>query len=133
VRTSGFHPARLGPALCGALLAAGPAAAQRLGQGGGADIPVWRVLLALLFCLALGGAAILLLRKRYGGARPLAFGRPRRLQLVENLRLSHQVDLCIVRRDGLEYVLAASPHGVVLVDGTARTGPGEPAPEEVPA
>jgi flagellar biogenesis protein FliO len=96
--------------------AAAPAAAQRLGQGTGTDLPLWRVLLALAFCLALGIAAVLLLRRRYRGARPLTFGRERRLQLVENLRLSHQVDLCIVSRDGHEYLITSGPQGVTLVD-----------------
>ena len=97
--------------------AAAPASAQRLGQAAGSDVSLWRVLLALAFCLALGVGAILLLRRRYRGARPLAFGRERRLQLVENLRLSHQVDLCIVSRDGREYLITASPHGVTVIDG----------------
>jgi flagellar biogenesis protein FliO len=96
--------------------ATAPAMAQRLGQGGGTDVSIWRVVLALLFCLALGGAAIFVLRRRYRGARPLSFGRERRLQLFENIRLSHQVDLCIVSRDGQEYLIAASPQGVTVVD-----------------
>jgi flagellar biogenesis protein FliO len=106
--------ARLGPLLM--LFAATPAASQRLGQGAGTDISIWRVILALLFCLALGGAAIYVLRRRFRGVRPLAFGRERRLELHENMRLSHQVDLCIVSRDGHEYLIATSPQGVTLVD-----------------
>jgi flagellar biogenesis protein FliO len=114
--------ARLGPLLM--LFAAAPAASQRLGQGAGTDISIWRVILALLFCLALGGAAIFVLRRRFRGVRPRSFGRERRLQLVENIRLSHQVDLCIVSRDGHEYLIAASPQGVTLVD----RGPFDSAP-----
>jgi flagellar biogenesis protein FliO len=110
-----------------------PATAQRLGQGAGADISIWRVLLALLFCLALGAAAIFLLRRRYRGARPLAFGRERRLQLVENIRLSHQVDLCIVSRDGREYLIATSPQGVTVVDdGPFEVPASTPALAETP-
>jgi flagellar biogenesis protein FliO len=105
---------RLGPVLMA--LATTPAAAQRLGQGTGTDISIWRVILALLFCLVLGGAAIFVLRRRFRGVRPRAFGRDRRLQLIENIRLSHQVDLCIVSRDGHEYLIAASPQGTTLVD-----------------
>lgn len=117
------------PALClAALVAAGPAAAQRLGQGEGTDVPIWRVILALGFCLALGVAATFLLKRRYRGVRPRAFGRERRLQLIENLRLSHQVDLCIVSRDGHEYLIAAGPQGVTMVDGGPFTGPGAAAP-----
>jgi len=124
---------RLAPLLM--LLAAMPAGAQRLGQGAGADVSIWRVILALFFCLALGAAAIFFLRRRYRGARPLAFGRERRLQLVENLRLSHQVDLCIVSRDGREYLVAASPQGVTVVDGVPFEAPVSaqpPEPDEAP-
>ncbi|HEV2818520.1 MAG TPA: flagellar biosynthetic protein FliO [Allosphingosinicella sp.] len=105
-------------ALAGALLlAAAPALAQRLGQGTGTEVPIWRVLGALFLCLALAVAAAFLLRRRLaGGARPLAFGGPRRLQLVESLRLSHQVDLCVVSCDGGEFLIAATPHGATLID-----------------
>jgi flagellar protein FliO/FliZ len=122
---------RLGPLAFA--FGAAPAAAQRLGQGAGTDVPIWRVLLALGFCLALGIAAIMLLRRRYRGARPLVFGRDRRLQLVENLRLSHQVDLCIVSRDGQEYLITASPHGVTIVDGGPFSPPATVDVPEAPA
>lgn len=115
-----------------AALVAAPAAAQRLGQGTGTDVPILRVIIALGFCLALGAAAIFLLRRRYRGARPLAFGRERRLQLVENLRLSHQVDLCIVSRDGREYLIASSPQGVTVVDDGPFAAPAPAEPPEAP-
>lgn len=124
---------RLAPLLM--LLAAMPAGAQRLGQGAGTEVSIWRVILALFFCLALGAAAIFFLRRRYRGARPLSFGRERRLQLVENLRLSHQVDVCIVSRDGREYLVAASPHGVTMIDGGPFEAPVStqpPEPDEAP-
>jgi flagellar protein FliO/FliZ len=112
------HALWLGPVV--AAFAAAPAFSQRLGQASETDVPIWRVLLALAFCLALGVAAIFVLRRRFRGARPLAFGRgERRLALVESLRLSHQVDLCIVTRDGREYLIAAGPQGATLLDGTA--------------
>lgn len=128
----GVRSFRLTPLLIA--FAAAPAAAQRLGQGGGTDVPVWRVILALAFCLALGAAAIFLLRRRYGGVRPRVFGQERRLQLVETLRLGHQANLCIVSRDGHEYLIAASPQGITLVDAgpfAAREAPppAEGAPE----
>lgn len=124
---------RLGPVAMA--FAAVPAVAQRLGQGTGTDISIWRVILAMLFCLALGGAAIFVLRRRFRGVRPRAFGRDRRLHLVENIRLSHQVDLCIVSRDGHEYLIVASPQGVTLVDrgpfedGVAAKAASAEAPE----
>ena len=107
------------------LLAAAPALAQRLGQGTGTEVPVWRVLGALLLCLGLAVAAAYVLRRRLGGgARPVSFGRSRRLQLVESLRLSHQVDLCVVSCDGGEFLIAATPHGATLIDPhLPRPGP----------
>lgn len=106
------------PAAAAALaaLAAAPAFAQRLGQNEGVDMPVWRILGALLFCLALALAAAIVLRRRLNGPNPLVFGRARRLALVESLRLSHQVDLCIVSLDGRELLLASTPHGATLID-----------------
>lgn len=104
--------------LAGAMLAAAaPALAQRLGQGTGSEVPVWRVLGALLICLALAVAAAILLRRRLGGgARPVAFGGPRRLQLIETLRLSHQVDLCVVSCDSGEFLIASTPHGATVIN-----------------
>jgi len=99
-----------------ALLTGAPALAQRLGQGTGTEVPVWRVLGALAFCLALAVAAAILLRRRLGGPGRAAFGSARRLQLVESLRLSHQIDLCVVRCDGAEFLLAATPHGATVIN-----------------
>jgi len=108
--------ARIVPAAA-LLAAAAPAFAQRLGQGTGTEVPIWRVLAALLLCLALAVAAAILLRRRLGGgARPVAFGGSRRLQLVETLRLSHQVDLCVVSCDSAEFLIASTPHGATLIN-----------------
>ncbi len=89
-----------------------PVLAQQLGQGTTLDLPLWRVAGALVLCLALaiGGGFALRYRMR---SSPTLFGsRPRRLELVEVLRLGHQVDLCLVRCDDQEMVVAASSHGV---------------------
>jgi flagellar biogenesis protein FliO len=99
-----------------ALMAGAPALAQRLGQGTGGEVPVWRVLGALAFCLALAIGAAFLLRRRLGGPVRATFGRDRRLQLVESLRLSHQIDLCVISCDGAEFLLAATPHGATLIN-----------------
>lgn len=111
-----------------ALLGGAPALAQRLGQGAGAEVPVWRVLGALAFCLVLAVAAAILLRRRLNGPGRAAFGRARRLQLVESLRLSHQIDLCVVSCDGAEFMLAATPHGATLIKPDL---PQPPAGEQV--
>jgi flagellar biogenesis protein FliO len=102
---------RLGAACL--VLIASPAAAQTIGQaGGGPEISIWRVLGALLFCLLLAAGAAFALRTRLKGTLPtLKTGSPRRMRLIESLRLSHQTDLCIVEVDGEEIIVAASPHG----------------------
>lgn len=125
---------RLAFVTCGvpALLAAAPAAAQRLGQGTGAEVPIWRVLGALLFCLLLAVAAAFFLRRRLSGAMPLSLGgRARRLQLVETIRLSHQIDICLIRCDDRELLLAATPHGAAPI-ATDLPAPPPPAEEEPP-
>lgn len=105
-----------------AALAAAPVFAQRLGQGTGTEVPVWRVLGALALCLGLAVAAAYVLRRRLGGSLPLAIRRGRRLQLIEALRVSHQIDICLVSCDGAEFLVAASPHG------TATINPNVPPP-----
>lgn len=105
-----------------ALLAAAPAFAQRLGQGTGTEVPIWRVLGALALCLALAVAAAYFLRRRMGGSLPLAMGRGRRLQLIETLRLSHQVDICLVSCDGAQFLVAATQQGATTIN------PSVPAP-----
>lgn len=112
------------------LLPVAPALAQRLGQGTGAEVPVWRVLGALLLCLALAVAAAYILRRRMNGVMPRSLrGAERRLQLVETMRLSHQVDLCIVRCDGRELLVAATPHGATAL-AADLSGPPAPADED---
>lgn len=95
---------------------AAPIFAQRLGQGTGTEVPILRVIFALALCLALAVGAAFVLKRRLGGLGSRAIGRTRRLQLVESLRLSHQVDLCIVDCDGGEFIVAATPHGATLIN-----------------
>lgn len=112
------------------LLAAAPAVAQRIGQGTGAEVPIWRVLGALLFCLFLAVAAAFVLRRRMSGAMPLAFkGRAKRLRLVETIRLSHQADICLIRCDERDYLLAAAPQGVTLIAPDLPMPPASPEEE----
>ncbi len=87
-----------------------PGVAQTLGHGAESGPPIWRVLLALTICLALavGGALALRWRMRGGGlVIPTMSGR--RVMLLERTRLSHQVDLCLVRCDGREFLITTSP------------------------
>jgi hypothetical protein len=94
-----------------------PTLAQTLGQGNTDDISWWRVLAALLLCMALAIGGAFALRAR-GGASPfLSFAakQNRRLRLVETLRLSNHVNLCIVDCDGSELLVAVSAQGARLL------------------
>ncbi|KSB91873.1 hypothetical protein AS593_07560 [Caulobacter vibrioides] len=108
-----------------AWLAGGSAYAQQLGQGGGTDVPIWRVLGALLLCLTLVVGAALALKHRVKGGAPIFSDAKRRLQLVESVRLSHQVDVCLLKLDDREIVVAATPHGAVFLPSQAPAAPPE--------
>jgi flagellar biogenesis protein FliO len=102
-------------------VSAQPALAQRLGQGADDGISTWRVVAALLLCLGLAVFAAYAMRSRMGGLPLLSSIRlsgvrpARRMQLVETLRLSHQIDLCIVACDGQQLLVAASTQGATLL------------------
>lgn len=98
--------------------AVNPGLAQTLGQGDGEGISLWRVLGALLLCLSLAVAGAFAIRARMGSGGTLRgfVKRDRRLHLVESLRLSHQVDLCIVTCDGRELLIATSVHGAAPLE-----------------
>jgi flagellar biogenesis protein FliO len=96
--------------------------AQALGQGGGVDVPLWRVAAALVLCIVLAVGAAFALRVKMRGRLPsVRGGSERRMRLVENLRLSHQVDLCLVELDGREIIVAATAQGASLLAGGSRT------------
>lgn len=117
-------------------LAPHAALAQKLGQGGDDGISYWRVLGALLLCLALAAAGAWAIRSRMGAGpltvRPILprFGKQeRRLQLVESLRISHQVDLCIVTCDERELLVATSGQRAQLLERLNTIGVRPAGPE----
>jgi hypothetical protein len=93
------------------------ASAQTLGQGPETVMPWWRVAAALALCLALAVGAAFALRYRMRGAMPSLTPAKRRLKLVESLRLSHQVDVCLLSCEDRQFLIAATPHGAVLISG----------------
>ncbi len=103
--------------------------AQRLGGAPSADISWWRVIGALVICLALAAAVAYAMRSRLGGAlapmlSPIKTDE-RHLKLVESLRLSHQIDVCLVDCEGRRLLIAASPQGAVLLAGEPFASAGE--------
>jgi len=125
---------------------AGPTLAQKLGHADNLEISWWRFASALIVCLVLAVLGALALRARLRTGRAVTAGAlwpalagllapaaaraapgPRRLQLVETLRLGHQVEVCLVECDEEGFLIATSPHGAVVV--AAGSGLGRrPAP-----
>ncbi len=124
-----------------ASLAAIPAAAQTLGQAHEPEISLWRVVGALVFCCLLGAAGALALKYRMQG-RPVRGkvldmknlgqvaaslglrarredGPPARLQVIETVRLSYQVEVSLLECDGVSVMLVTSPHGAFVVNRDA--------------
>ena len=88
-----------------------------LATGSGPDVAIWRVMLSLLFCLALAGAAIWLLRQRMGGNLANLFQRPvqARLRLVERISLGQQTSAALVELDGRELLIVSAPNAVTVM------------------
>lgn len=124
-------PAKVRPAhlTLAIAMAAGPGMAQTLAHGPVADIAYGRVIAALLLCLALGAGAAWVMRARLGsqfrapslsqwfaivsGARPQGGAR---LTVVERLRVSPQLEVCLLACEGRRYLIASSPTGTILLD-----------------
>lgn len=119
---------RAGGVLATLVLLAGatPVLAQRLGQAPEADFAWVRWLGALLLCLALAIAGALALRARLGvQGRPstslrsltawfkVSAAAPRRVRVIESVRASPTLELCLLSLDGQEYLVAATPHGAI--------------------
>ena len=116
--------------------AGGPVGAQVLAHGSDMPISYGRVAAALLLCLALAAGAALALRGRLGvAAKPpslmdwrgwaAALRRPTRsfrLELVERLRVSPQLEVSLIRCEGRRYLVASSPTGTVLLDKDLPAG-----------
>lgn len=91
---------------------------QLLGKGDDSGISLWRLIAALLLCLALAVAGAFALKARLGAgfSLPGPIARRRRMQLVETMRLPNQVNLCIVMCDDRELLVATSARGADLID-----------------
>lgn len=116
----------LPPALT-SLTAAAPAPV--LASGTGADVSLWRVVLALVLCLVLAGGAAWLLRQRLGGAAPWPL-RPAagaRLRLVERITLGPQSSATLIALDGRELLVVTSVSSI-SVQPVDPAPPAEQAP-----
>lgn len=118
--------------LAAAGLSGGSSYAMKLGGGADAEVSAWRVVAAFLFCAGLAIAVAFLLRTRIKGTTALFSQAPRRLQLLETTRVSHQTDICLMSCDGQDFLVAVSPNGVTFHPGlapakTTRKAKGQPA------
>lgn len=124
---------------------ANPATAEPLASGAAPAVSYWRVAAALLLCLLLALAAALALKARLSGSivgpsglRLRAFRSPtrlignflkpplpRRLAAMETIRISPHADVCLFRCDGKTYLVAATPHGVTVLDAADDPAAGE--------
>jgi hypothetical protein len=106
--------------------------AQTLSGGDlGPDVSIWRVVAALVLCLALAAGAVFALRHRLGvGGSPLAFfaSGQRRMQLLEAIRPHPATAICLVRCDGKDYLIAVGPQGGSLIDRIDATKSTEESP-----
>jgi hypothetical protein len=91
--------------------------AQKLGHGSDTDVTPWRIFLVLGLCLAVAVTGAFALRWRMQNGTTLPTIMQRRMRLVERLRLSHQVDLCLVQCDGREFLIATSPRDTCFGPG----------------
>jgi len=106
-----------------------PALAQQLGGGESPDISIWRILLALLLSLLLGGLVIWFLYMRNVAsdkARELPAWltkfkvgrvtlRSRDIEILDMRKLNAQTDACLLNCRGTEYFLLLGSDGVTIL------------------
>jgi hypothetical protein len=102
-----------------------PVLAQRLGTASDPDISFVRIVAALVLCVAAAFALAFLIAKRGRlssfrvlSERTFTLRRPRRLKLIEALRISAHADLCLVTADETEYLLLCAGGVVQVLSGT---------------
>lgn len=118
-----------------AIAGSSPLAAQTLGQAPDEGVSAFRVIAVLGLCLLLAAAGALAIRFRLNGnIVPQGLGQgSRRLVLVERLRLSPQVAVCLVRCDDREYLVALSAGAVhSFREITPEMGEGNAGKDSVP-
>jgi len=99
------------------------AAAQALAGGGGPDISVFRVIFAFVTAAAAAFGLALFLRARSGHTIvPADLARwvklpvaSRQIEVLETRRISVHADLCLIRNNGSEWLLACGPAGITIL------------------
>lgn len=98
---------------------AATASANGLGNGTAPEVPWLRIVISLLFCLALAAAAIVAIkRSRIGIGGFLKSGRKLRqpeIHVVETRRIAPHASVCLVEFDGRHLLLGVSAQGVAVI------------------
>lgn len=96
------------------------------GGGGGVEVSLTRIIMALVLGTMLAIFAALLIRRSGGSPDLKALRRVftnlpsmRRVQVIESRRVSQHADLCLVRCDGTEYLILTSAQQQQIVRTTA--------------
>jgi flagellar biogenesis protein FliO len=91
--------------------------AGALGHGASLAVSPWRVVASLLLCLALGTAAIFLLRRRYGLSQGNLLRAPttRRIRVIEQQGLGQHRSVSLIEIDRQAYVALIAPGSATLV------------------
>lgn len=96
------------------------------GGGGGVEVSLTRIIMALVLGTMLAVLAALLIRRSGGrpdlkALRRLFTSLPsmRRIQVIESRRVSQHADLCLVRCDGTEYLILTSAQQQQIVRTSA--------------
>lgn len=130
------------PATAVCLVLAHPACAQgstTLATGSAPEVPWLRLVLSLLLCIGIAVAAILLLRRYQRGGTGTAtkwfsaqgLVPDQRIRIVEARRLGAGSQLCLVRFDDREMLLAVTSDRVAVLAESPCDGesaPAEPGP-----
>jgi flagellar biogenesis protein FliO len=104
-----------------------PAFARPLAQGNGIEISVWRVVVSLLFCIALAAGAIFALRRKLPQNSLFKRTGSERLKLVEQISLGPQRGVYLIELDKKEYLALLTQQGGSLT----VVGKSPPPPKDV--
>lgn len=93
--------------------------AQKLAQGDGVEVSIWRVVISLLFCFALAAGAIFALRRKLPKSRLFNRSETVRLKLVEHISLGPQRGVYLIELDDKEYLALFSQQSATLTPTNA--------------
>jgi flagellar biogenesis protein FliO len=106
----------------GGLIQTAAAHPARLGGGAAVEVPVLRIVVALILCAMVAVLAALWLKRRGGWLRVPSLRAG--IEVVESRRLGQHADLSLVRVQGREYAILCGPHQHRILSSAALPVPG---------